>query len=71
MEDTIFLNTLSGGDMLQVSETYSPYFMDKVDYWEIYDNSEHPRKQIACGGKDAEIIIYEETIFNQIKSHVK
>ena len=45
--------------------------MDKVDYWEIYDNSEHPRKQIACGGKDAEIVIYEETIFNQIKSHVK
>ena len=47
------------------------FFMDKVDYWEIYDNSDHPRKQIACGGKDAEIIIYEETIFNQIKSHVK
>ena len=46
-------------------------FMDKVDYWEIYDNSEHPRKQITCDGKDAELIIYEETIFNQIKSHVK
>ena len=26
-------------------------FMSQVDYWDIYDNSEYPRKQIACGGR--------------------
>ena len=46
-------------------------FMNKVDYWVIYDNSEYPRKQIACGGKNAETIICEESLFNQIKSYVK
>ena len=46
-------------------------FMNEVDYWDIYDNSKYPRKQIACGGKNAETIICEESLFNQIKSYVK
>ena len=35
-------------------------FMDQVDYWDIYDNSDYPRKQIACGGKNAKTIINED-----------
>ena len=46
-------------------------FIPEVDYWDIYDNSETPRVQIACGGKNAETIIYEETLLNQIKRHVE
>lgn len=46
-------------------------FMDEVDYWVMYDNSEYPRKQIACGGKDAQIVIYDETLLNKIKNYVK
>jgi len=46
-------------------------FMDEVDYWDIYDNSEYPRKQIACGGKDVQTVIYEESLFAKIKNYVK
>jgi predicted ABC-type ATPase len=46
-------------------------FMNEIDYWDIYDNSGYPRKQIACGGKDAETIIYEESLFAKIQSYVK
>lgn len=46
-------------------------FMKEVDYWDIYDNSEYPRKQIACGGRNAETVICEESLFNQIQNHVK
>lgn len=46
-------------------------FMKEVDYWDIYDNSEYPRKQIACGGRNAETVICEESLFNQIQNYVK
>ena len=46
-------------------------FIPRVDYWDIYDNSENPRVQIACGGRNADTNIYEELLFNQIKRHVK
>lgn len=46
-------------------------FMDKVDYWDIYDNSDYPRKQIACGGKNAKTIINEDFLFNQLKRYVR
>ena len=46
-------------------------FMKQVDYWGIYDNSEYPRKQIACGGKVAKNIIYEESLFAKIQDYVK
>jgi hypothetical protein len=45
--------------------------MDEVDYWDIYDNSEYPRKQIACGGKDVQTVIYAESLFAKIKNYVK
>jgi hypothetical protein len=45
--------------------------MQEVDYWDIYDNSENPRKQIACGGKDSDTIIKEELLFSKIQSYVK
>lgn len=46
-------------------------FMDQVDYWDIYDNSDYPRKQIACGGKNAKTIISEDILFNQLKRYVR
>lgn len=46
-------------------------FMKEVDYWDIYDNSEYPRKQIACGGRNAETVICEDSFFNQIQNYVK
>ena len=46
-------------------------FMDQVDYWDIYDNSDYPRKQIACGGKNAKTIINEDIKFNQLKRYVR
>lgn len=46
-------------------------FMKEVDYWDIYDNSEYPRKQIACGGKNAETIVCEQSLFNHIQNYVK
>ena len=46
-------------------------FMKEVDYWDIYDNSEYPRKQIACGGRNAETVVCDESLFNQIQNYVK
>jgi predicted ABC-type ATPase len=46
-------------------------FMGQVDYWDIYDNSGYPRKQIACGGKDAQAFVFEESLFAKIQSYVK
>ena len=45
-------------------------FMKKVDYWDIYDNSVHPRKHIACGGKFAETNVFEQSTFEIIKNYV-
>lgn len=45
-------------------------YMQKVDYWDIYDNSETPRKQIACGGKEKRTII-DNISFTQIQSYVR
>ena len=42
-----------------------------IDYWNIYDNSESPQKQIACGGKGTDAIIIEKSIFEKIQSYVK
>ena len=46
-------------------------FMDEVDYWDIYDNSGYPRKQIACGGKGVQTVVFEESVFVKIQSYVK
>ena len=41
-------------------------FMNEVDYWEIYDNSKYPAKQIATGGKNDNISIKFESTYNTI-----
>ncbi|MBQ9200857.1 MAG: zeta toxin family protein [Bacteroidales bacterium] len=46
-------------------------FINQVDYWDIYDNSVFPRKQIACGGKNAEAVIFEKKLFAKIQEYVK
>ena len=46
-------------------------FMPVVDYWDIYNNSGSQRVQIACGGKNAKSIIYEERQYQQIQEYVK
>lgn len=46
-------------------------YMKEVDYWDIYDNSDTPRIQIACGGREADTIVYDELRLNQIQSYVK
>ena len=43
----------------------------EVDSWSIYDNSTIHRCKVAVGGKSIETIINEETIYNQIISHVR
>ena len=52
-----------------VQEKY--LFMDEVDYWDIYDNSGYPRKQIASGGRNADTIIDEELLYLKIQRYVK
>ena len=46
-------------------------FMDEVDYWAIFDNSETPRKKIAIGGKNADIEIYYHKLYENMKAYVK
>lgn len=46
-------------------------YMREVDYWSIHDNSESPRKLIACGGNNMETIIIDNGIFTQIQRYVR
>ena len=46
-------------------------FMNEVDYWVVYDNSENPRKQIASGGRDADTVIDDEMLYLKMQSYVK
>ena len=46
-------------------------YMQEVDYWGIYDNSENPRSQIARGGRNMETIIIDNNIFTQIQRYVR
>ena len=46
-------------------------FMKEVDSWVIFDNSDNPRKQIASGGRNADTIIDEETLYSKMRSYVK
>ena len=45
--------------------------MREVDFWDIYDNSQRPRREVACGGKGEKPIIFDESIYTTIKSYVK
>ena len=46
-------------------------FMDEVDYWCIYDNSENPRCKVASGYKDGNVEICKNVSFEKIKNYVK
>lgn len=46
-------------------------FMNEVDSWVIFDNSENPRRQIASGGRNADTVIDEEMLYSIIQSYVK
>lgn len=46
---------------------YSP----EVDYWMLYDNSATPRIAVARGGKQLASTIYDEEIYNKIRSYVR
>ncbi len=46
-------------------------FMDKVDVWAIYDNSQYKRERIAFGGNNIKQIVNNIEKFNKIKNYVK
>lgn len=46
-------------------------FMNEVDYWDIYDNSQKTRIEIAYGGKEIKSIIFNDSLFKTIESYVK
>lgn len=46
-------------------------FMDKVDVWAIYDNSQYKRERIAFGGKGIKQVVNNMERFNKIKDYVK
>ena len=46
-------------------------FMNEVDYWVIYDNSEYPAVQVATGGKNEKVAIMLETTYQTITDYVK
>ena len=46
-------------------------FMSEVDFWDIYDNSKKPRIEIARGGKNAEAVICDDSLFNKMQDYVK
>ena len=46
-------------------------FMNEVDYWTIYDNSEYPAIQIATGGKNDKTTVIIESQFKTIENYVK
>ena len=46
-------------------------FMDKVDVWAIYDNSQYKRERIAFGDKRIKQVVNNMEKFNKIKDYVK
>ena len=46
-------------------------FMDEVDVWAIYDNSQYKRERIAFGGKGIKQVVNNMEKFNKIKDYVK
>ena len=46
-------------------------FMNEVDYWVIYDNSEYPAVLIAKGGKNDSVNIMIESTYKTIADYVK
>lgn len=46
-------------------------FMDEVDVWAIYDNSDYKRERIAFGGKKLSLKINDINKFEKIKCYVE
>ena len=46
-------------------------FMNEVDYWVIYDNSEYPAVLVAAGGKEDKVNIMSESKYKVIADYVK
>lgn len=46
-------------------------FMNEVDIWMVYDNSNYKGERIAFGGKHLEKHINNEEKFNKIKKYVE
>ena len=47
-------------------------FMNEVDLWDIYDNSQKPRIEVACGGKgvDPKRSVFWSQLFRQSLLHL-
>lgn len=46
-------------------------YIPEIDFWTLYDNSVSPRIAIACGGKALQTTVYDEELYNKIKSYVR
>jgi predicted ABC-type ATPase len=46
-------------------------FIPEVDFWNIYDNSQNPRIQIALGGREADTIVFNNTLYQELQNYVK
>ena len=61
-------------ELLEKGETFNNLFrlfMNEVDYWVIYDNSEYPAVLIAKGGKNDSVNIMIESTYKTIAHYVK
>lgn len=46
-------------------------YMNEVDYWAIFDNSENPRKTVAAGGRGKETVVSNSSLYDKIRNYVK
>ena len=46
-------------------------FIPEVDFWNIYDNSQKTRIQIALGGREADTIVFNNTLYQELLNYVK
>ncbi len=79
--DRVAERVRKGGHNIQTDVIYRRYhsgirnlfdiFMNEVDIWTIYDNSEQPRERIAFGGRALRTRINNNAKFQLLKSYVK
>lgn len=46
-------------------------FVPEIDFWMLYDNSVSPRIFVARGGKELQTTVYDEELYNKIRSYVR
>ena len=46
-------------------------FIPEVDFWNIYDNSQKLRIQIALGGREADTIVFNNVLYQELQNYVK